>query len=645
LALSLGGSGAWYKGEFDIAGMGRQVHGAVAYTIFPELAVGLTTDIGKHTILRSSHGQDELLYAYQYAMTDAHIAQHRGIYYSAFALTTEVHLFPRSFSNVFFTAGVGVTFYRADDFSLVRVRPVADFPAAVSVPLGFGVEHFIGRRVAAMLVLRNHFLFRGDIDAYDPAEIAAEYNTRHQRRLAIPAGGNDSFVSATIALRWYLFENEDYDGDRLFNYEEELLGTNPYEIDTDKDGLTDYDEVRVYFTNPLKPDTDDDGLCDYLEIMKYGTDPLKPDTDGDMLTDYEEVMIYGTDPLKADTDGDLLSDYEEVIIYGTDPRNPDTDFDGLDDYSEIMIYFTDPLRPDTDDDGIYDFNEVVTYRTNPLKADTDGDGLLDYDEIAYFGTNPLNPDTDGDTVDDYTEIYVTRSNPLKYDAFFPNLPREDIEAYTAELIETRDLPGGGVSYLLAPLVAPPHVPSGPAVRSVIGVANTEHESLSYHDRVSHPVPDYTQPFRQRSVKHVPPRQTGRHRVLVHLDSLHLREGDMLSFCNIEFEFNRDEVRQEYVPLLNETVRLFEKYPGMVVEIRGHADSRGEQSYNQMLSERRARSVRNFLLATGVAAARMRAVGFGERYPIADESTEEGRARNRRVELFILAMTGSEIHTE
>lgn len=62
-------------------------------------------------------------------------------------------------------------------------------------------------------------------------------------------------------------------------------------------------------------DSDNDGLTDYEEIYMYNTDPFNPDTDGDGLTDYEEVMIFGTDPLNPDTDGDGYLDGEEVMSF------------------------------------------------------------------------------------------------------------------------------------------------------------------------------------------------------------------------------------------------------------------------------------------------------------------------------------------
>ena len=72
------------------------------------------------------------------------------------------------------------------------------------------------------------------------------------------------------------------DGDLAF----ELLKN----IDTDNDGLSDYDELYVYNTDPYNPDTDGDGLSDYEEIMIFGADPLNPDTDGDGFLDGEETL-------------------------------------------------------------------------------------------------------------------------------------------------------------------------------------------------------------------------------------------------------------------------------------------------------------------------------------------------------------------
>lgn len=104
---------------------------------------------------------------------------------------------------------------------------------------------------------------------------------------------------------------------------------------------------------------------------KYAAVGGELDSDGDGLTDWEEIHVYGTDPYNPDTDGDGLTDYEEVKIYGTDPLNPDTDYDGLTDYEEVRIYGTNPLKRDTDDGGVADGHEVLEDGTDPLDPSDD----------------------------------------------------------------------------------------------------------------------------------------------------------------------------------------------------------------------------------------------------------------------------------
>jgi M6 family metalloprotease-like protein len=159
-------------------------------------------------------------------------------------------------------------------------------------------------------------------------------------------------------------------------------------------------------------DTDGDGLFDYIE-EKLGTNLKNPDTDGDGLSDGEEVNKHRTNPLKADTDGDGLSDVDEIKKYRTNPLEPDTDRDGLSDGLEVKIG-SDPLKVDTDADGLTDGEEVNKYGTNPLKVDTDGDELTDREELLK-GTNPLKIDTDGDLWND--RVDPDPANPL-----MPNLP-------------------------------------------------------------------------------------------------------------------------------------------------------------------------------------------------------------------------------
>lgn len=117
-------------------------------------------------------------------------------------------------------------------------------------------------------------------------------------------------------------------------------------------------------------DSDKDGIPDELESY-FGSDPTKLDTDGDGLTDYEESVILGTNPAKQDSDDNGISDFDE-----------DTDGDGLSNGDEIEIE-SNPIAIDSDLDGLTDYEEVTgtVYKTNPLSEDTDSDGANDFWEI------------------------------------------------------------------------------------------------------------------------------------------------------------------------------------------------------------------------------------------------------------------------
>jgi outer membrane protein OmpA-like peptidoglycan-associated protein len=88
--------------------------------------------------------------------------------------------------------------------------------------------------------------------------------------------------------------------------------------------------------------------------------------------------------------------------------------------------------------------------------------------------------------------------------------------------------------------------------------------------------------------------------------------------------------------LEQAAAVFNEYPKTAIVIQGHTDSTGSETHNQDLSERRAESVRNYLISRGVDAQRMAAVGFGEGEPVATNDTATGRQQNRRVDLLLKA---------
>ena len=115
---------------------------------------------------------------------------------------------------------------------------------------------------------------------------------------------------------------------------------------------------------------------------------------------------------------------------------------------------------------------------------------------------------------------------------------------------------------------------------------------------------------------------------------------LLNFpADLTFDFNRDSVKGQFVPVLMNTANVLHDYPQTTVDVYGHADSVGSESYNQDLSERRAMNVSSILMQGGVMRQRIAATGYGESRPIASNASDDGRARNRRVEVYISAFRG------
>ena len=117
-----------------------------------------------------------------------------------------------------------------------------------------------------------------------------------------------------------------------------------------------------------------------------------------------------------------------------------------------------------------------------------------------------------------------------------------------------------------------------------------------------------------------------------------RDGDNIILnmpSNITFEVDKSNVKPNFVDVLGSVALVLKEYKSTMIEVAGHTDSTGSDSYNQMLSQQRAQAVSNVLIDDGVQPVRIDTVGYGETRPIASNSTPEGRAQNRRVELTLL----------
>jgi hypothetical protein len=137
-----------------------------------------------------------------------------------------------------------------------------------------------------------------------------------------------------------------------------------------------------------------------------------------------------------------------------------------------------------------------------------------------------------------------------------------------------------------------------------------------------------------SIPTAPPDPAGEHPPF-HLDLL-AYPPPALPFGPVEFDTGRDDISAGFADLLRQVARhLHANREIATVELDGHADDRGSSAFNQELSRRRAESVRTALVGQGIEVDRLAVAAFGEEHPIADNTTDDGRRRNRRVDLRLL----------
>lgn len=297
------------------------------------------------------------------------------------------------------------------------------------------------------------------------------------------------------------------------------------------------------------------------------------DKDMDGLTKKEEKEI-GTDPDNPDTDGDGLTDGDETLKYKTNPLNADTDGDGLKDSDEVKKYNSNPALSDSDGDGLKDGEEINLYKTNPAKADTDQDGLSDYDEIFKYKTDPLKADTDGEGLSDGDEILKYKTDPLKTDTDGDGLyDGEEVLKYKTDPLK-KDSDGGSIDDLTE------------LTRGT--------NPLDANDDV-------------------------------------VKIGVPIVLEGVTFETNKATITPESSQILRSALKTLTTYPEIQVEISGHTDNVGSKKANTKLSQKRADSVREWLIERGIDPSRIVAKGYGPDAPIVPNDSPENKRKNRRIE--------------
>ena len=117
----------------------------------------------------------------------------------------------------------------------------------------------------------------------------------------------------------------------------------------------------------------------------------------------------------------------------------------------------------------------------------------------------------------------------------------------------------------------------------------------------------------------------------------LETGQTVRLNNIFFEYDKFDITPETKPELDRLVSMMKEYPEMTITISGHTDDRGTDNYNMILSNNRAKSVYDYIIASGISDTRLSYQGFGESKPVAPNTDDQGRQLNRRVEFMIIKM--------
>ena len=117
----------------------------------------------------------------------------------------------------------------------------------------------------------------------------------------------------------------------------------------------------------------------------------------------------------------------------------------------------------------------------------------------------------------------------------------------------------------------------------------------------------------------------------------IKAGESVVLNNIFYETAKYELKDESKVELNKLVAFMKANPKLKIEISGHTDNVGSKASNQILSEKRAKSVFDYLVANSIADSRLTYKGYGDTKPIAENNTEAGRAQNRRTEFMVVSV--------
>ncbi len=491
---------------------------------------------------------------------------------------------------------------------------------------------------------------------------------------------------------------KDADGDGVPDYLDECPGTpkgvavddRGCAMDADGDGVPDYRDVCPDTPKDIAvdergcpKDADSDTVFDYLDEC--------PDTPRGVMVDEKGCP--------KDTDGDGIPDYLDLCpgtakgIVVDDLGCPkDSDGDGVADASDEcpdtmkgLIVSENGCPPDEDKDGVYDYLDEcpktpagVAVDKRGCPKDTDGDGVPDY--LDQCPETPVGAvvdelgcpkDSDGDGVPDYRDLCPDTPPESVVDE--RGCVKEVKESVVEEPVKSAvEEPGKPAEFAAGPPAAV-SAPSGGAVPVIIRVPEKAEKKDTDGDGViddldecpdtptgvavdkrgcpldsdKDGVPDYLDkcpdtPACAPVDKEGCPLDTDGDGVADYLDQCpgtpagaRVDDRGCWSVGNVLFDFDKSVVKRAGYPLLDAVADILKKNSELVVDVQGHTDNVGTESYNRALALRRAVAVRRYLVNKGIDGSRLPVSGYGFTIPVATNGTAEGRTENRRVEFHPL----------
>ena len=414
--------------------------------------------------------------------------------------------------------------------------------------------------------------------------------------------------------------DSDSDGDGLTDAQELVLKSNAHQIDSDGDGINDNEEIGENIDEPL--DTDADGLLNIIDA----------DDDNDSLDTNYEIQI-GTNPLSKDTDGDGINDADELTNTVNDIIQ-DTDKDGK----------IDPVDSDDDNDGLLTSLEL-TLGTNPLKTDSDDDNILDRIEIGKDTDHPLDTDKDGiidalDAVDNLLKIVdannstdtstdnqTENSNPKEADSLtvaskvstdVPNdTDEEQNSAPTKATQKNKDLPAQVAQK------SDPDTTTQPKENNFAKNTATLEPEKSVEKTKATDSSDKV--ISSSATKTIPSDR-------LYIEMIGDKNEASFQSARLYFPFNsaKPHVTADSKKYFSSIVNWMKKKPSHIVSLTGHTDNIGSKKSNLSMGIKRVMIIREILIEQGAPFQQIETFSKGESEPLGDNTTPEGRLKNRRV---------------